>query len=562
LIFKQMKKQFLWVLLILPLVFFFVWESFNQQFMNIPITFSKRNFPIIVVDFDGKKHPLELSLNSKYPLFINTQSIETMSKVQAGHAEWRNIKGEKKSSPLFEIPKLQIGNMKLKKIYAATKSLNLNDQESHGSIVWPFEKMNLLLDLPHHQIAGIKDEKNLKALGCVLGKMEKIKCEVTNKGILFRALTNFGEMNMALTTSSNANAIKNSIFEKTNEENECLMTELIIGKKNFGLIDLIPTEIAEELHVDCILGVEFLKNHIVYIDAEEEYLYFGEKYGNTLEQNSFSKIPINFTYSGLPTIGIEIQKKAHSVVVDLGSHKELMFTSEDFSTNELRHIGIGCSINANGEESDTDCYIISECKIGSYLLKNLFLYKQDKFGVDLEIIAKKIGTIADEKLGCIGRPLLNRANIYFDFPNCALWLISNFEDFKKLNINLEEYEKIPFKLEHCGIVLNIKSDQGDLRFLLDTGCGATLIKAKFLTEDALKFDSFGNPFAYTGTFILGSCDYGNIKMYPFEISEKIENIDGTLGMDFLGKYAFYIDYPNQLIYLQKPFIKITEINDK
>src|SRR5207244_1983137 len=116
LIFRRMKKQFLWTFLILPFVFFFIWESFNNQLVNIPITFSKRNFPIIEVDIEGKKYPLELSLSSKYPIFINAQSIEKISKIATGTAEWRNIKGEKKSSPLFEIPKLQMGSLKLKKI--------------------------------------------------------------------------------------------------------------------------------------------------------------------------------------------------------------------------------------------------------------------------------------------------------------------------------------------------------------------------------------------------------------------------------------------------------------
>jgi len=542
------------ILFITACLFMYCGNFLSPMIVNVPITFSKRNFPIITVSIEGEDYPLDFSLISKYPLFINTASIDKMYKVRKGEAEWKNIKGEKQTSPLFEIPRIQLGALELKKILMATKDQDPKDRESFGSVAWPFEKMNLLLDLPHHRIAGIKSKKDLIANGCDIGKMEKVKCKITKKGVFFRASTSLGDWNILLTTSGNANIVNIANCKEENENKNCLTIDLKIGNANFREIELWPIEITEELEVNAILATEFLRSHIIYVDAQNEYLYIGERYANTLMKSSLSKIPVAFTFNGLPVIEIKMQKKKRSVIVDLGSSWELLLTEDNFSSDGMRYIDKGCSINAIGTEEDTDCYSFSECKIGNSVLKNLFVHKKKEIGVSLGIKGEKIGSISQAQLGCIGRPLLHRANIYFDFPNSALWLVQEELDLKKIDVKLKEHEKIHFKLENCGIVLNIKSNLGDLRLLLDTGCGASLLKPEFLNEANIKHDSFGNPYYLINTFVLGNCDYGNTKFYPFDVSPKIENIDGILGMDFLKEHAFYIDYPNRLIYFQKPLL--------
>ena len=101
------------------LITFATWGIFsNREIINIPILLSKQELPIVRVDIEGKEYPLELALKSKYPLFLNTQTLNGMHKSLKGKAEWKNFNGQTETSALFEISDIQLGGLKLKKILA------------------------------------------------------------------------------------------------------------------------------------------------------------------------------------------------------------------------------------------------------------------------------------------------------------------------------------------------------------------------------------------------------------------------------------------------------------
>ncbi len=547
---KKKISALVFLILISTILTLNIYENHSPYI--VPVTFSKKTFPMVNVNIQGNQYPLYLFLASPYPLFISEKKLIEIRKSRKGEAHWKNLMGEQENAPLFEVRQIELGKLKLKKILTSTEP---EDEESVGSISWPLGRINLFLDFPHHRIAGIKNEKNLASLGYDIRKMEKIKCRITEKGIYFRAISSFGELNMMLITSGNANIINRSIW---NGPDNSLKTAIRIGNKDFHVMEFYPAELTQELEIDGVLGAEFLKNHIVYIDARNEYLYIGGKYCNTLANNSDSKIPVNFTVNGLPIIEIEVRGKREPVMVDLGYSRELLFRSGDFCADGLYHIDTSHSVNVIGREDETDCYILPDCKIGNSLLKNLFVNRQKEIGAALGINVKKAGTIQDGHFGYLGRPILYRTNIYFDFPDSALRLINQEGDLKKINVRLEEYAKVSFKPEECGIVLSTKTDLGELRLLLDTGCSVSLIKSEVLNGEDLNKDSLGNSYFCINTLVLGNCQYEKMNFYPFDISPKMENIDGILGMDFLRKHAFYIDYPNHLIYFRRPQTTITK----
>ena len=49
-----------------------------------------------------------------------------------------------------------------------------------------------------------------------------------------------------------------------------------IGSKNFGSMNLYLFDITPELHeIDGVLGMDFVKNHVIYIDYKDKVLYIG-----------------------------------------------------------------------------------------------------------------------------------------------------------------------------------------------------------------------------------------------------------------------------------------------
>ncbi len=545
----MIKKIFLCIVLIAVIGFSF-WKIYSESSPEIiPVELSKSDFPLIEIEIDGKKYILELALCSKYPFFMHDGMMDKLSKVRKGKGEWREFNGSINSSDLYELSNVQLGKLKLTKTLTAFQ--NPLSEEWQGSIRWPFDKKNLLLDFPRRQVCGIKKNKDLAALGIDLKKMEKVKCRIKEGRIYFDMETPLGKLNMLLQTTCTRNVVGEWIW---NDEKEvCLNTNIKIGNKDFGKCRLVSLEITPELKADGILGMEFLKEHIVFIDAAEECFYIGEKYPNTLLKSPLEKIPVEFTYNQLPVIEIEVLNQKHKMIVDLGASSELTLLNNHFPQDKLRYIYPSNCMNFIGDEYEVKRYVLPECKVGSTILKNLILNNEaNEIGVTTNVVGKKNGTLSREGLGTLGSCILHRANILFDFPHFSLWLIQQSNDLKKVGFDLEQCVQIPFDLDKGWIVVKISGDFGNLRFFVDTGSSGTFCKGEFLQNKSLEKDSLNNSYYFSEAFILGDCNFGNKKVFPFEITSKIENIDGILGMDFLKEHVFYIDFQKRIMYIQKP----------
>ncbi|NGX36950.1 MAG: hypothetical protein K1000chlam2_00096 [Chlamydiae bacterium] len=538
---KTPKIAFLLIIFISFFVIFLNTIQRENADFEIPIAFSKDIFPLVTVLVEEKPYSLKLCLSSKYPLHLSKKNLTGIQKSKQGEASWKNIKGEQFHAPLFEIKKVQLASLKFKNLKTCTDS-----GENGGAIAWPFDRLNLVLDFPHQKIYGIKNEKNLRNLGFDLKKMEKIKCNINKKGIYFKSNTSIGEVTMCISTNCNVNIIKDTLVNSDTSQH--LNTK--IKNKDCGIQTFLPVEITSELEMDAVLGVGFLKNHIVYIDSQNEYLYIGDKYANSLSGNSPTKIPVDFTTHGIPVVDIQVAEQRMKAKVDLGSSFELTLFPKTFPPQELKYLQTTTSFNGLGEESKTEHYALPEYQIHNITLKNAYIDKTEKMGVPLGLKLDKLGTISNENLAYIGLPLLYRTNIFFDFPNSSLHFIEQGQNLKKVNLRLEEYKKIPFELEKCGIVLNIESDLGPLKYMMDTGASVSVIKPEFLKKQSLSTDTHGNSIFVSSTFTIGNYDYGEKYLYPFNITPELGNIQGILGMDFLREHAFYIDFPNRLLYLQ------------
>ncbi len=519
----------------------------KNEIIPLSVSFSTKNFPVIKATIEGKEYPFYLSLAHTHPLSISEKILKTMQKSQKGETSVKTIQGEEMQTPLFVLPRVDLGGLKLTKVPTIIEALE-EIQETAGNIAWPLNEMSVLLDLPHNKIFGVKNKKNLSELGIDLKKMEKVKYNLHKKIVHLHSTTSLGKLTMILDTAANLNGINQSILKQKN-----ICSKLKIGNKEFGEKNFCSMEISPQLGFDGILGAAFLKKHIVYIDARSKYLYIGEKFANHLPKQSVCKIPVDFTFSALPVIEVKIQDENYKFMVDLGSDSELDILQSHFQIENLDLIKTSTIINASGEGHEVHEYALSECQIGEYTLKNFCLgVEETSKTVTLEMRGEKEGTLPRSQVpGTIGAPLLHRTNIYFDFPHSCM-LFAEKKEMKNMGIELEGYEKVPFTCEKNKIVLNIKTDSHDLSMLLDTGCSVCLIQPKLLQNIELSKDAFDNSCVISHKFILGNSDYGEMTFYPFAHSPKFGDYDGILGMNFLRHHEFYIDFQNRYIYFKKP----------
>src|SRR5207248_87550 len=73
--------------------------------------------------------------------------------------------------------------------------------------------------------------------------------------------------------------------------------------------------------------------------------------------------------------------------------------------------------------------------------------------------------------GTVGRGILKQKNLFLDFPNARIAFIDKISKLK----NWKLLHQIPFEMTQDGVVLNVETDIGNKKFLIDTGCSQNVL---------------------------------------------------------------------------------------
>jgi hypothetical protein len=496
-----------------------------QRPVVIPVGFTDNALPKVEVSVGEERFPVLLHVFSKYPLFLPQSLATNIPRKEMGVAEWKEAKGEVSKGPLFELKKVKLDSLPLGGVSAVSKQCEM------GSVRWPFEKMNLLLDFPHGRVVGVKRDSSLKKLGYDLSKMKRVKGCFSAKGVIFQVDTPSGKLSASLHSGVNKSVMHRSLdaFEDLpiSLEGQILNT-IRFTKANFS----------RELDCELILGADFLRKHIVYLDYAKGDLYFGSRHANAFLGPKSEKIPCEFSYSGMPVMDVSINGCSYQVGLDLGSAFELSSSRSDFFL-KARQIKTSTAIDAAGREELATCYELPEYRIGRSRMANVSFWNCSTDGVQLDIPIEDQGTIEDDGLPLLGFPILYRTNLFLDFNHHAFWTISDERELKKMGIDLKQFTAVPFDLQDCGMVLKAGSDIGDLRLFFDTGTTGSCLNSELLDGAARNV-----------SLTLGEKNCDKTLFHPFDTSKKLGDFDGILGMDFIRNVPTYIDFDNQLFYIR------------
>lgn len=502
----------------------------ENQPEKIPITLGDFGRPYVELNIQGTKRSVLFNTGAKIPLTLLSSTVDTVEKKEKGEFSWTNMNGEKFQAPKFLVKNLKLGAKKIREFEFCV------DEDECETIGRPIlEKANILFDYPRKSLWLIKSKSQLKAIGFDLKKLNKVPFTVSNSGILFPIETDRGSFIFSISTADTISYINADLFDSEVQDSVDLEF-LRIGTKNYGKKALYTMSFPEGLNSDGSLGLDFLKEHIVYIDYKNKFLYFGNRWTNSVFGKTRQEFNVGSQRS-IPFIRTTINGEESDICIDTGSVVEMELRQGIYETISNETLHEQTLVNFRGNRYTGLQKNVPEIQIGEMKFKNLVAFPVNE---EFHQSTNSDGEKLDPKIkGVIGKNFLEKVNMYFDFPNSKLVLTNEKEKPPSQN-------PIPFSLGKDLLILKVETDLGPLRLLLDTGSSHNVLRSSSIES----IEESPN-FIETETFKIGEYDYGPQRLKHFYLSEEFDRIDGILGMEFMHTRKLYIDYPNQVLYISE-----------
>jgi hypothetical protein len=264
----------------------------------VPIVwFSAIQTPCIQVTVEGITVPMEVDLGFGGTVTAAPEFVALIrSKQSIGERTTYGIKGNRYTKKLYQIPKLSIGRMifsssvleEEEPIFLKESTFTKNGEEPSsslpGRIGWElFQNTKILIDIKGQQIVFCNSIDTLKRKNFSVGDFVRVplllerglvEVEVVASGRPLRCVLDTG----ATWNFFNVEMTENVSVEKAlwEPENVVALSPFEIAGIDFGVISFHRIPIRIPIHVEAILGIEFFKSHMVFLDFEKKWAYFSK----------------------------------------------------------------------------------------------------------------------------------------------------------------------------------------------------------------------------------------------------------------------------------------------
>lgn len=326
------KKWIIFGIFVILVGLFFVCFLFNKchffhtknhlcikgpYFAEVPTTFSHDQIPCIIMEIEGKTITAKVDLGFATYIALPKRFINELNqKTFIENISLYGIRGKKYHSDVYEIPKARIKDMVFNKVqveeinpeFDEDADLDKSDPnqsiEESGAIGWGlFYNLNVFLDLENNKIAFCDSLKTLKKQGYPVDSFIETSMILERKSVEFRAMTQKESLLCLLDTGCTLNMLNKDIENKSNnghmiynpdtiDQHEVLNPDnrdqmvvdfkdtytvpvFKIGKRDFGKTTF--TKIKMPFQIDAIVGMDFLKSKLVFLDFPNKKIYFYEK---------------------------------------------------------------------------------------------------------------------------------------------------------------------------------------------------------------------------------------------------------------------------------------------
>ncbi len=281
-------------------------DSRTEYFVSVPISeYSSANLPCVNVEIEGRQLLFLLDLGFRGDLSLDNDVLDSLdSKTFVGERRTYGVRGKPYTNKSYRIPKAVIGSMSfsppmvqeensefLKDSRIAIND-NIESSKEVGRLGWElFLQSNLLLDIPHSQIAFCDSLDTLIKHGYQNETFTRIPLLLERGLVEFEASISDGVLRCMLDTGATFSVLNNDVEEEGKSldglawdpDKVAEYPSLKINGKDFGPVLLHPLPIRIPIRIEAILGMDFLKNHIVFLSFGDQCAYFSK---NKEESNS------------------------------------------------------------------------------------------------------------------------------------------------------------------------------------------------------------------------------------------------------------------------------------
>lgn len=243
--------------------------------------------PCVHVRLEEKTLLLKLDLGFQGDMTIEKEVSDLLAvKEFVGERSTYGIRGKEYKKKAYQIPKATISAMTFSPLIVEEENAEFlqdaefleNGEEStpkeeHGRLGWSlFYNANLLVDVQNSKIAFADSLETLKKEGYAVESWIKAPLFLENGLLECKVETPRGTLQCVLDTGATWNVL--------NAESELLdIVEcpfLKIENVDFGPTCFRAFSIRMPLQIDAILGMEFFKDHLVFLDFAKKLVYFSK----------------------------------------------------------------------------------------------------------------------------------------------------------------------------------------------------------------------------------------------------------------------------------------------
>lgn len=237
-----------------------------------------------------------IDLGSRFEIDIQSEILEHLSKTPLGTEKWGNFRGTEFIRSSYILPKAKIGSL----VFNNAAVIEGFSDDEKDCVIWNdpdagtpsvrivgnlgrkfFKHMNLLFDVQKSKMIVTNDFGRLKDYGYNLKMFSKVPFTSHRNGVLFKVNTDVGELNFMIDTGATHSFIHEYLCSNI-QNKKCdsrglpfiRSDKFFIGRKDFGGQNLYLLKMTPHLNdIGGVLGMDFIKNHIVYIDFVNDTLY-------------------------------------------------------------------------------------------------------------------------------------------------------------------------------------------------------------------------------------------------------------------------------------------------
>ena len=495
--------------------------SSGGYFSPHTVTYDKYNFPFIDAELQDNNYSLVFDLGFRFPLFLCRSTLDGIDKQPHGIGQWHTLDGQTCEAPSYLIPEIKIGNLTLKNIIANQTI----EEERHGHLgKFLGEEFNLCLDFPNDRIVACDTFSKLQKKNLASEDWISFPFEIHRGGVVFSVDTDFGSLKLALKTACTCNHLRSSFFP-VDARFSFVSSSFSIKGDHFGHVTFHPIDLPEGLNgIDGFIGMDFLKDHSLYLDYTHKIAYLAPP------KEYFERIPVTFNGHKDALVNVSLEGQVHTFKLDTGSFFSFSLSEEILQEIHKAKYGTYKWFDFRGQQYESPTYFIPEIKIGNLVFPRVHVNQdREDFHTNVTLEGKPLPLS-----GIIGRTILERYNLFLDFPHGAVYASKDPSLLQKAGLLSQNLLHVPFSLHPDGIFLTVETDEGTYRLILDTGSTRTVIRTP-------------HP-ALTTKFQIMGHDFGEHSIQALDMTSKFD-FDGVLGMDFLLKHPLFIDYTNRQILL-------------